>query len=101
MTRNVLTEYQKKILARLKNKEHLIQPHLGPFTPAAKFKGDKNGMNSASLQKLRGMKIIAVTSKLTMHGLIDYYHLPGQEPWMSDKSHLNYLEYEKTKRWKK
>jgi hypothetical protein len=95
MTKKVLTDYQKKILTRLGNGEHLTRPHLGPFTPAFKFRGDKIGINEVSLRNLRFAKLATETSKLTMHGLIDYYHLPGQKPWESDKSHLAYLEYKK------
>lgn len=88
--KSTLTDYQAKILKRLENGALLRKPHLGGYTPAFRFKGETTGVNSASLQRLRGLKLVAMTDELTMHGLIKYCHIPGQKPWESDPSWQNY-----------
>lgn len=96
MAKNELTDYQKKILSRLEKGEILSHTSLGMFTQAFRFKGDKNGINSNSLQKLRSGKHIIATDKMTMHGLVEYLHLPSQQPWRKEPSWQQYQIYRDT-----
>ena len=91
MSKRSLSETQAKLLLRLPN-EILYRTRLGPFTGPFKFKGKKEkGVSSATIDKLRLLRLVVVTDKMTMYGLTEYCHLPGSNPWARDPSWLEYM----------
>jgi hypothetical protein len=91
-----LSDTQKVVLERLAAGERLARTRLGPWTGSFKFKGDKTGINSATIDKLRSMKLVELTTKVTMHGQAEYCHIPSIHPWTTDPSYLSYLSYQDT-----
>jgi hypothetical protein len=91
MSKRKLSETQAKLLSRLQS-EVLYRTRLGPFTGSFRFKGKKEkGVNSTTIDKLRLLKLVEVTDKMTMYGLTEYCHLPGMRPWKDDPSWLEYM----------
>jgi hypothetical protein len=92
MSKKKLSDTQKNLLERLAAGERLARTRMGPWTGPFKFKGDKTGINSATIQKLRSMKLLEVTGKMTMYGLTEYCHIPDLKPWDTDSSHTSYVK---------
>lgn len=88
-----LSPYQQEILARLAKGGILSTTHLGPFTQSPHFRGDPQGINGATMDKLRRLGLIQKTDKMTMHGLVAFYHLPNTTPWKKDDSYQSYQKW--------
>jgi hypothetical protein len=95
--KNKLSDTQKKILERLAAGERLARTRMGPWTGPFKFSGDKRGINASTIQKLRFLKLVEVSDKMTMYGLTEYCHIPEIKPWVNDPAYTEYLSYQLTK----